>query len=51
MGYMVETITWQNFQPKAEIIMTYLSMRGSDYLLQENKMKAFLLPGIDAQNL
>ena len=26
-------------------------MRGSDYLLQENKTNAFLLPGIDAENL
>jgi hypothetical protein len=25
----------------AEIIMSYSSMRGSDYLLQENKIKAF----------
>ena len=31
--------------------MTYSSMRGSDYLLQENKMKTFLLPGIDAENV
>jgi hypothetical protein len=44
-------ITWQNFQPRAEIIMSYSSMRGSDYLLQENKTNAFLLPGIDAENL
>jgi hypothetical protein len=29
--------------------MTYSSMRGSDYLLQENKMKASFLPGIDAE--
>jgi hypothetical protein len=35
----------------AEIIMTYSSIRGSDYLLQENKIKAFLLPGIDAENI
>jgi hypothetical protein len=44
-------ITWQNFQPRAEIIMSYSSIRGSDYLLQENKMKAFLLPGFDAENV
>jgi hypothetical protein len=31
--------------------MTYSSMHGSDYLLQENKMKAFLLQGIDAENV
>jgi hypothetical protein len=34
-------ITWQHFQPRAEIIMSYSSMRGSGYLLQENKIKAF----------
>jgi hypothetical protein len=26
-------------------------MCGSDYLLQENKMEAFLLPGINAENI
>jgi hypothetical protein len=26
---------------RAEIIMSYSNMRGSDYLLQENKIKAF----------
>jgi hypothetical protein len=31
--------------------MSYSSMRGSDYLLQENKTNAFLLPGIDAENV
>ena len=30
--------------------MSYSSMCGNDYLLQENKTKAFLLPGIDAKN-
>jgi hypothetical protein len=28
-------ITWQNFQPRAEIIMSYSSIRGNDYLLLE----------------
>ena len=31
--------------------MSYLNMCGSDYLLQENKMEAFLLPGINAENI
>jgi hypothetical protein len=44
-------ITGQNFQPRAEIIMSYSSIRDSDYLLQENKIKAFLLPGIVAENV
>ena len=33
------------------IIMSYSSMHGSDYLLQENKIKAFLLLRIDAENV
>jgi hypothetical protein len=32
------------FQPRVD-------MCGSDYLLQENKMEAFLLPGINAENI
>jgi hypothetical protein len=31
--------------------MSYSSMRGSDYLLQESKIKAFLPPRIDAENV
>jgi hypothetical protein len=31
--------------------MSYSSIRGRDYLLQENKMKTFLLPGFDAENI
>jgi hypothetical protein len=31
--------------------MPYSSIHGSDYLLEENKIKAFLLPGIDAKNI
>jgi hypothetical protein len=31
--------------------MTYSSMRGSDYLLQENKLSAFLLLRIDGENI
>jgi hypothetical protein len=30
--------------------MSYSNMCGSDYLLQENTVEAFLLPGIDAEN-
>jgi hypothetical protein len=38
-------IRWQNFQPRVEIIMSYSSISGSDYLLQENKIKAFFTSG------
>ena len=31
--------------------MSYSNMCGSDYLLQENKMEAFLLQGINAKNV
>jgi hypothetical protein len=32
-------------------MMSYWSIPGNDYLLQENKIKAFLLSGIDAENV
>jgi hypothetical protein len=31
--------------------MSYSTIRGSDYFLEENKMNAFLLPGFDAENI
>jgi hypothetical protein len=31
--------------------LSYSNMCGSDYLLQENKMEAFLLPEINAENI
>jgi hypothetical protein len=30
-----------SINPRLKLFMSYSSMRGSDYLLQENKMKAF----------
>jgi hypothetical protein len=39
------------FKPGLKLFLSYSNMCGSDYLLQENKMEAFLLQGINAKNV
>ena len=44
-------LSCNRFNPGLKLFMSYSNMCGSDYLLQENTMEAFLLPGINAENI
>jgi hypothetical protein len=50
----LKILSCNRFNPGLKLFMSYSSMRGSDYLLQESKIEAmepFLLPGINAGNV
>ena len=55
LGPELKILSCNPFNPgRPKLFMSYSSMRGSDYLLQENKIEAmepFLLPGINAENV
>ena len=44
-------LSCNRFNPGLKLFMSHSNMCGSDYLLQKNKMEAFLLPGINAENI
>jgi hypothetical protein len=44
-------LSCNRFNPGLKLFTSHSNMCGSDYLLQENKMEAFLLLGINAENV
>jgi hypothetical protein len=44
-------LSCNRFNQGHKLFMSHSNMCGNDYLSQENKMEAFLLPGINAENV